>query len=124
MAMEFKNTGFINFNKEYNKKLKSGSLTASMSTSVKDKGEWVTKYFNIVIVGDKVKEVGKFIKENTLVDVTGFAVPSKKGYISLIVTDVKEHISEDEEGNLQRLELVDEEGNLKRLELVDDDLPF
>lgn len=112
MAMEFKNTGFINFNKEYNKKLKSGSLTASMSTSVKDKGEWVTKYFNIVIVADKVKEAGKFIKENTLVDVTGFATPSKKGYLSLIVTDVKEHISEDEEGNLQSLELED------------DDLPF
>ena len=112
MTMEFRNTGFINFNKEYNKKLKSGSLTASMSTSVKEDGEWLTKYFNIVIVSDKVKEAGKFIKENTLVDVTGFATPTKKGYISLIVTDIKEHISEDKEGNLQSL--VSE----------DDDLPF
>ena len=107
MAVEFKNTGFINFNKEYNKKLKSGAITASMSTSVKDNNEWVTKYFNIVIVADKVKEAGKFIKENTLVDVTGFATPTKNGYLSFIVTDVKEHISEDEEVNLE-----------------DDDLPF
>ena len=112
MAIEFKNTGFINFNKEYNQKLKSGSLTASMSTSVKDKGEWITKYFSIVIVADKVKEVGKFIKENTLVDATGFATPTKKGYLSFIVTDVKEHISEEQESDFQNLELED------------DDLPF
>lgn len=112
MAIEFTNTGFINFNKEYNKKLKSGALTASMSTSVKDAGEWVTKYFNIVIVSDKVKEAGKFIKENTLVDVKGFATPTKKGYLSFIVTNIKEHISEDEEADLQNLVLED------------DDLPF
>ena len=107
MAIEFKNTGFINFNKEYNRRLKSGSLTASMSTSVKDEGEWITKYFNIVIVKDKVKEAGKFIKENTLVDVTGFATPTQKGYLSFIVTDVKEHISDEQEGKLQSLELED-----------------
>lgn len=109
MAIEFKNTGFINFNKEYNKKLKSGALTASMSTSVKDRAEWVTKYFNIVIVAEKVKEAGKFIKENTLTDVTGFATPSKKGYLSFIVTDVKEHISEDKEADLESLDLEDED---------------
>ena len=111
MAIEFKNTGFINFNKEYNKKLKSGSLTASMSTSVKDEGEWVTKYFNIVIVKDKVKEAGKFIKENTLVDVTGFATPTKHGYLSFIVTDIKKYVP-------------DEEVNLESLALEEDDLPF
>ena len=80
-----------------------------MSTSVKNKGEWLTKYFNIVIVADKVKEAGKFIKENTLVDVTGFATPTKNGYLSFIVTDVKEHISEDKEGNKQSLELEDDD---------------
>lgn len=112
MAIEFTNTGFINYNKEYNKKLKSGALTASMSTSVKDKGEWVTKYFNIVIVADKVKEAGKFIKENTLVDVTGFATPSKKGYVSFIVTDIKEHVSDNKEDDF------------KDLVLEDDNLPF
>ena len=53
-----------------------------------------------------------FIKENTLVDVTGFATPTKKGYVSFIVTDIKEHVSEDEEANSQNLELSD------------DDLPF
>ena len=42
--INFTNTGFVNFNKDYNKVLKSGAITASMSTSQKNKeGEYENK---------------------------------------------------------------------------------
>ena len=41
MALTFSTIGFINFNKEYNKVLKSGSITVSFTASVKNQtGEY------------------------------------------------------------------------------------
>ena len=41
MALQFNTIGFINFNKDKNKVLKSGAITVSFNTSVKNKnGEW------------------------------------------------------------------------------------
>ena len=34
MALTFQTIGFINFNKEYNKVLKSGSITVSFTTTI------------------------------------------------------------------------------------------
>ena len=43
MALTFSTIGFINFNKEYNKVLKSGSITVSFTASVKNQaGEYET----------------------------------------------------------------------------------
>ena len=33
--INFTNVGFVNFNKDYNKVLKSGAITASMSTRIR-----------------------------------------------------------------------------------------
>ena len=50
MALTFSTIGFINFNKEYNKILKSGSITVSFTASVKNQaGEYETQYFNGLI---------------------------------------------------------------------------
>ena len=50
MALTFQTIGFINFNKEYNKVLKSGSITVSFTASVKNQaGEYQTQYFNGLI---------------------------------------------------------------------------
>ena len=50
MALTFQTIGFINFNKEYNKILNSGSITVSFTASVKNQaGEYETQYFNGLI---------------------------------------------------------------------------
>ena len=50
MALQFNTIGFINFNKDYNKVLKSGSITVSFTSSEKNKdGEYVKQYFNSLI---------------------------------------------------------------------------
>lgn len=103
--INFTNTGFINFNKEYNKVLKSGAITASMSMSQKDKnGEYENKYVNVMITK---KALNKSLLNKKLCDVEGFITQSEnegKKYNNFVITKMTEHV--------------------KKEEIDEDDLPF
>ena len=95
--INFKNTGFVNFNKEYNKVLKSGAITASMSTSQKNKeGEYENKYVNVMITK---KALDKSLLNKKLVDVEGFITQSEndgKKYNNFVITKMTEHVKKEE----------------------------
>ena len=103
--INFQNTGFVNFNKEYNKVLKSGAITGSMSTSQKNKeGEYENKYVNVMITK---KALDKSLLNKKLVDVEGFITQSEndgKKYNNFVITKMTEHV--------------------KKQETDEDDLPF
>lgn len=90
--INFSNTGFVNFNKEYNKVLKSGAITASMSMSQKNQeGEYENKYVNVMITK---KALDKSLLNKKLVDVEGFITQSEndgKKYNNFVITKMKEH---------------------------------
>ena len=95
--INFKNTGFVNFNKDYNKVLKSGAITASMSTSQKnEEGEYENKYVNVMITK---KALNKSLLNKKLVDVEGFITQSEnngKKYNNFIITKMTEHVKKQE----------------------------
>ena len=103
--INFQNTGFVNFNKDYNKVLKSGAITASMSFSQKNKeGEYENKYVNVMITK---KALDKSLLNKKLVDVEGFITQSEndvKKYNNFVITKMTEHV--------------------KKHETDEDDLPF
>lgn len=103
--INFKNTGFVNFNKDFNKVLKSGAITASMSFSQKNKeGEYENKYVNVMITK---KALDKSLLNKKLVDVEGFITQSDhdgKKYNNFVITKMTEHV--------------------KKQETDEDDLPF
>ena len=105
--INFNNTGFVNFNKDYNKVLKSGAITASMSMSQKNKeGEYENKYVNVMITK---KALDKSLLNKKLCDVEGFITQSEndgKKYNNFVITKMKEHVKKQE---------TDDD---------DDDLPF
>ena len=95
--INFRNTGFVNFNKDYNKVLKSGAITASMSTSQKNKdGEYENKYVNFMI---PKKALDKSLLNKKLVDVEGFITQSEKDgkkYNNFVITKMTEHVKKQE----------------------------
>lgn len=95
--INFKNTGFVNFNKDYNKVLKSGAITASMSMSQKNKeGEYENKYVNVIITK---KALDKRLLNKKLVDVEGFITQSEndgKKYNNFVITKMTEHVKKEE----------------------------
>lgn len=103
--INFKNTGFVNFNKDYNKVLKSGAITASMSMSQKNnEGEYENKYVNVMVTK---KALDKSLLNKKLCDVGGFITQSEsegKKYNNFVITKMTEHV--------------------KKQETDDDDLPF
>ena len=103
--INFQNTGFVNFSKDYNKVLKSGAITASMSFSQKNKeGEHENKYVNVMITK---KALDKSLLNKKLVDDEGYKKKKKnegKKYNNFIITKMIEHV--------------------KKAEIGDDDLPF
>lgn len=95
--INFKNTGFINFNKDYNKVLKSGAITASMSMSQKNKdGEYENKYVNVMITK---KALNKSLLNKKLCDVEGFITQIEndgKKYNNFVITKMTEHVKKEE----------------------------
>ena len=95
--INFKNTGFVNFNKDYNKVLKSGAITASLSFSQKNKeGEYENKYVNVMITK---KALNKSLLNKKLVDVEGFITQSEnegKKYNNFVITKMTEHVKKHE----------------------------
>lgn len=95
--INFKNTGFVNFNKDYNKVLKTGAITASMSFSQKNKeGEYENKYVNVMITK---KALNKSLLNKKLCDVKGFITQSEndgKKYNNFVITKMTEHVKKEE----------------------------
>lgn len=95
--INFQNTGFVNFNKDYNKVLKSGAITASMSISQKNKdGDYENKYVNVMITK---KALNKSLLNKKLVDVEGFITQSEsegKKYNNFVITKMTEHVKKQE----------------------------
>ena len=95
--INFTNTCFVNFNKDYNKVLKSGAITASMSMSQKNKeGEYENKYVNVMIAK---KALDKSLLNKKLVDVEGFITQSEsdgKKYNNFVITKMTEHVKKEE----------------------------
>lgn len=99
MALQFSTIGFINFNKDYNKVLKSGAITVSFSTSVKNKeGEYENQYFNGLIPSKLAQKVKPFLNKE-LVKISGVASPAQKGYINFTILQVEQYKKQDKENN-------------------------
>lgn len=96
--INFTNTGFVNFKKEYNKVLKNGAITASMTMSEKDKdGEYLTKYVNVLV---SQKAVDKNLINKELVDVEGFITQTNHNgekYNNFIITKMTKHFKNESE---------------------------
>ena len=103
--INFTNTGFVNFNKDFNKVLKSGAITGSMSMSQKNnEGEYENKYVNVMVTK---KALDKSLLNKKLCDVEGFITQSEnngKKYNNFVITKMTEHV--------------------KKQETDEDDLPF
>lgn len=101
MSLQFQTVGYINFNKDYNKVLKSGAITVSFTSSRKNKdGEYETQYFNAIIPA-KVKEQIKPLINKELCDIKGVINPAKKGYVNFTILEVGKHQAENiEESDL------------------------
>ena len=91
MALQFNTIGFINFNKDYNKVLKSGAITVSFTTSVKNnEGEYVKQYFHGLIPAKLAQHVKPFLNKE-LVKISGIASPAQKGYINFTILEVEQY---------------------------------
>lgn len=100
MAFNFTNTGFINFNKEYNKVLKNGAVTVSISISEKQPdGTFEQQYINGLIPAKFVEEIKPLIGK--LVDMQGILsfsnVEKGKGYLNATIFKATEHAIKTEE---------------------------
>lgn len=95
MALTFQTIGFINFNKEYNKVLKSGSITVSFTASVKNKdGQYETQYFNGLIPAKLALNAKEFINNKQLAKISGVASPAQKGYINFTILEIEQYQKE------------------------------
>lgn len=91
MSLQFSTVGFINFNTEYNKVLKSGAITVSFTSAKKDKeGNYQTQYFNGIIPA-KLKDRIKPLINKELCDIKGVIEPGQKGYVNFTILEVAEH---------------------------------
>lgn len=91
MALQFNTIGFINFNKEYNKVLKSGAITVSFTSTQKNKdGEYEKQYFNGLIPAKLAQHVKPFLNKE-LVKISGIASPAQKGYINFTILEVEQY---------------------------------
>lgn len=120
MAINFTNTGYINFNAKYNKKLQSGALTTSMSVSEKQQdGSFSNGYLHLLVpakhVSKDLKADLKKKKDNQLWDVEGF-MTMNGNYPNAVATSIKPHAPLDPHGKPIN--------NGDTLDISDDDMPF
>lgn len=111
MAIHFENTGYLNYDKKYNKVLKSGAVTVSMSVSNKQQdGTYKNGYINGIIpkaqLTDEVKEALKK-DSSVLMDVEGL-ITMNGAYANFVALAIDKH----------------EKNNDNKKEEDDPDLPF
>lgn len=99
MALQFTTIGFINFNKDFNKVLKSGAITVSFTSSVKNQnGEYETQYFNGLIPSKLAQKVKPFLNKE-IVKISGVASPAQKGYINFTILEVEQYKKQNKQDN-------------------------
>lgn len=95
MALQFSTIGFINFSKEYNKVLQSGSITVSFTSSIKNKdGQYETQYFNGLIPAKLAQNAKEFVNTKQLAKISGIASPAQKGYINFTILEIEQYQKE------------------------------
>lgn len=95
MALQFQTIGFINFNKDYNKVLKSGAITVSFTSSAKNKdGEYETQYFN-GLIPSKLAQKSKPFLNKELVKISGIVSPAQKGHVNFTILEIEQYKKED-----------------------------
>lgn len=110
MTLNVKTTGFINFNKDYNKTLSSGAVTVSVAHGVKQKdGTFKNEYINGRIPAKLVEGIKPLINKE-LVDIEG-VLEQNAQYTNLVILQATKH---------QKAKQVDELGGT----ITDEDLPF
>ena len=91
MSVQFNTVGFINFNKDYNKVLKSGAITVSFTSSTKNKdGQYETQYFNGIIPAKLVEQIKPLLNKE-LCDIKGVISPAQKGYVNFTILEAGKH---------------------------------
>lgn len=100
MALNFTNTGFINFKEDYNKVLKNGAVTVSISISEKQAdGTFEQQYINGLIPAkfvDNIKPlIGKLVDMEGILSFTN--VEKGKGYLNATIFKATEHTIKTEE---------------------------
>lgn len=92
MAMQFSTIGFINFNKDYNRELKSGAVTVSITASHKKQdNSYETQYFQAIIPNKLKGKVKDFINGDKPLRIQGVINPAQKGYVNFTVLSVEPH---------------------------------
>jgi hypothetical protein len=105
MSLQFNTIGFINFNKEYNKVLKSGAITVSFTASTKDKdGNYQTQYFNGLVPAKLVDRIKPLLNKEVC-DIKGVINPAEKGYVNFTILEVGKHVKK--ENNAKQSEDID-----------------
>lgn len=95
MALQFSTIGIINFNKDYNKVLKSGAITVSFTSSAKNKdGEYETQYFKGLIPSKLTQKAKPFLNKE-IVKISGIASPAQKGYVNFTILEIEQYKKED-----------------------------
>lgn len=101
--MNFSNIGFLNFNTKYNKELKSGAITCSMTVSNKNQeGEYETQYISAIVpkqyrtdlIDGCLKSSAKREKSK-LLEIKGF-ITMNGAYANAVVTKAKIYQSQEE----------------------------
>lgn len=91
MALQFNTIGFINFNKDYNKVLKSGSITVSFTSTSKNKeGEYEKQYYNGLIPAKLASKIKPLLNKE-LVEISGIVSPAQKGYVNFTILEVEQY---------------------------------
>lgn len=105
MALQFETIGFINFNKEYNKVLKSGAITVSFTASAKDKdGNYQTQYFNGLVPKKLVDRIKPLINKE-LCTIKGVVNPAHQGYVNFTILEVGKFQKKDNTLNIEDVDL-------------------
>ena len=124
MALQFSTIGFINFHKEYNKVLKSGSFTVSFTASVKNQaGEYETQFFNGLIPAKLAQNAKEFINTKQLAKISGIASPAQKGYINFTILEIEQYQKEQKSDETDFQNICHRETRSNDNE-VDIDFPF
>lgn len=104
MSLQFNNIGYLNFNKDYDKKFANGSVTCSMTVSKKNvDGDYETGYMNCIIPGKKVTPLIKKVlnsstnkkNESVLLNISGIIVMNGK-YANATIFEVSKYEKKDE----------------------------
>lgn len=105
MSLQFNTIGFINFNKEYNKVLKSGAITVSFTASTKDKdGNYQTQYFNGLVPAKLVNRVKPLLNKDLCL-IKGVVNPAEKGYVNFTILEVGKYEKKDNAKSTEDVDL-------------------